>query len=1068
MATLNGTAGADTLTGGAANDLFNFTPAQLGAADILTGGGGTDTLQFTAGGSIGAGVQVGIAGIERIGLAAAGNVLTVRASVVASAGGRLEVAGGAGNDRVDGSGLADPTLRLFFGSGGGNDTFLGGAGADTISMGLGGLNAADSLGGGAGTDRLLFNNAGTVLAAAMAGLASIEEIALSSLGGSTLQVTDAVTAQAGGVLTVIGGTASDRVDAALVTAAGAVHFVAGGGDTFDGGAGADTLSTGASLSGALGAGDDVLLLTGTAGGGSTVAGGDGLDAIVIGAAGNYLLGAGLTGFETVEIAAAGVQVTLAPIAELEAFGSEFDDRVVLGGARQSVFGFDGNDVVVATAARLPGALLQGGDQTTRDTLQLSGGGNFDLRRVFVSGFERVEALASTSSVSVWLPAQAIEAVLRSAGSLTLGANAAQTALGSPYADTITLGAAGQMVMARGGADTIVGTAEQLVAGTMIDGGGGTQDTLRITSGGSVDLATGALVQNVERIVLGSNTSLVLDATPAMQVVGSSGADTIRAVTGDLTGDLGSGSDLLEIDNNDLSAAAGTFSFGSGFSQYSGNDIDTLRVLQASFVSSILIPTRFTNYERLDLRSLNNVGGITIQDVADREILMTDAFQSGVTGGGGNETFQVGNGFVGARGGAGNDTMNGGTGPSYLRGESGNDSLSGAGGEDSLDGGVGADTLRGGAGDDLFFIDGTADLADWGGPSRTVVGAESGQGAGEVDTLVIVNAAAGATLNLGAHQISEVDRIEIGTAGLTLILSDAMAATAQAETAPLGTIEIGAYGFTSGAHVIVGSALGATRRLWVDGELGGADSILGGAGGDRLDGGSGNDTVKGADGGDAILGGGGQDELRGEAGADSIVGGAGLDSIWGDDGADTLDGGAADAASDRFAYNSNTNGSADIDGAQGASFGADLILDFVARSGPADTAGDWIALSRTGLGLAPSVTVKKLAEGEGWNATSHAVFILHQNDNLDGTQFADFAQIAAAVNGDAGTKSGWVAGRTVVFALSNDQAAPNQRVGLYWWQDDGDAALEVADNLRLLALVDGQTTQGFTVDTVVIA
>lgn len=1086
MAIFTGTVGADKFIGSAADDVFRFTPATLQPGDAAIGGGGFDTLQFTAGGSIAAAALAGIADIDRVLFSTAGNALTLAAALVASAGGLLEVRGNLGNDLLDASALTNPAQAVIFLTGlGGADTLIGGAGNDSATIQaagtrlfqLGGGNdsvvagfdmigAADTIQGGAGFDRLTFNTAGAVLAASLAGLSSIEEIALPNLSGMSLQVSDAMAVQAGGVLKVIGSAATQSVDASGVGSGfrGVYFAAASGGDNFLGGFGADTFEAADAGSGDLGGGNDLLRLTTTLAGAANVAGGAGHDTILLTRGGDWLLGPALTGFEEVEITANGTRLTLNATAGLEVIGSGFNDRVELGAAGQTFFGFEGNDTAVVTAAMLAGIVLHGGGQTTRDTLILDGDGTFDLRRAFVTGFERIEVTPDFGS-TVRLAAQPLDVVLRGPATVYLGAHAAQSLLGSPIQETAVLGAAGQVVAMRGGNDLIQATAAQLAAGTMIDGGGAF-DRLSILGGGTVDLATGALVQNVEWITLQLATDLTLDAAPAMQVTGSAGADTIRAALGDLTGDLGGDNDLLIISADKLAAAAGTLSLGAGF--------DTLRVLNSpSLLSNIAIPTRFTNYERLDLQAVLVGNAITIQDVADREILMPAANSGFIYGGGGNETFQYGaNGGI-ANGGAGNDTMNGSAASDLLFGDSGNDLLlGGAGGLDQLDGGTGADTMRGGPGEDWFYIDGTASLADWAVNARTVIGAEPGQGGTELDTLVIINAAGGATLNLGAHQITDIDLIRLGTGSLTLILSDAMAATAQA-FGPVGTIEIRDYGFDFGGHVINGSALGATRRLVVD-ELDGADSMLGGAGTDILRGAFGNDTIKGANGDDSLDGGEGNDELRGEAGADSIVGGAGMDSIWGDAGGDTLDGGAGDGASDRFAYNANTNGTADIDTTQALNT-ADLIRSFTPRANAGDTVGDWLAMSVAGLGLNGGANEIVLASNESWDAALYSIFVMHHLDTLGnsstagGADFTNLTQIAAGVNLDGGAKLGFVAGRTVIFAMSNGESLATRQTGIYRWTDDGDGVLEAAgDDVRLLALIDGVSTANFSVDTIVVA
>ena len=71
------------------------------------------------------------------------------------------------------------------------------------------------------------------------------------------------------------------------------------------------------------------------------------------------------------------------------------------------------------------------------------------------------------------------------------------------------------------------------------------------------------------------------------------------------------------------------------------------------------------------------------------------------------------------------------------------------------------------------------------------------------------------------------------------------------------------------------------------------TILGGAGADRLVGGSAADRISGELGNDRIDGGGGDDQLSGNFGNDFLFGGIGADRMLGESGDDTLSGGSGD-------------------------------------------------------------------------------------------------------------------------------------------------------------------------------
>ncbi len=55
-----GGAGADNFTGGAGNDVFRFTAANLSAGDAVAGGGGTDQLALTTAGAAHVGLVKGV------------------------------------------------------------------------------------------------------------------------------------------------------------------------------------------------------------------------------------------------------------------------------------------------------------------------------------------------------------------------------------------------------------------------------------------------------------------------------------------------------------------------------------------------------------------------------------------------------------------------------------------------------------------------------------------------------------------------------------------------------------------------------------------------------------------------------------------------------------------------------------------------------------------------------------------------------------------------------------------------------------------------------------------------
>ncbi|MFL9840551.1 calcium-binding protein [Sphingomonas sp. ST-64] len=215
-------------------------------------------------------------------------------------------------------------------------------------------------------------------------------------------------------------------------------------------------------------------------------------------------------------------------------------------------------------------------------------------------------------------------------------------------------------------------------------------------------------------------------------------------------------------------------------------------------------------------------------------------------------------------GAGNDGVEGTDFTDILFGEDGNDSLRGGLGIDTLIGGTGddslygtsseheADALYGGAGNDYFEVDNIADLVfeDAGGGTDTVYAVISGNGYYLYANIENLSLGGGATFG-------------VGNALNNSIRGDQNVATAETLLGGAGDDLINGYG--------------------------GNDILYGEAGTDTLYAGDGIDFVAGGDGDDYIYGENGADSLHGEAGNDVIWGGSDFatDIMTGGDGNDTL-------------------------------------------------------------------------------------------------------------------------------------------------------------------------------------
>ena len=144
----------DTFRGTAADDRFVFDPADLTRGDTIVGGdgAGTDVLVFTRGGTITADALANVRGVELIQLGDGGSSIALTTQLLQTARHTgLTVTGGAGDDRIDASGITGPTTLypggLVLTGGAGDDVLIGakcypqtidgGAGRDTIVAGYG-------------------------------------------------------------------------------------------------------------------------------------------------------------------------------------------------------------------------------------------------------------------------------------------------------------------------------------------------------------------------------------------------------------------------------------------------------------------------------------------------------------------------------------------------------------------------------------------------------------------------------------------------------------------------------------------------------------------------------------------------------------------------------------------------------------------------------------------------------------------------------------------------------------------------------------------------------------------
>lgn len=631
---------------GGGSDRVQTSISHLDSTDDLEGGTGLDRLQFLTGGIVTAGMLAHVSGFEEFLLSAAGTTeLFVDNTVLAGAAGLLTIVGGTEAASVDAGAVTNG--RLLFRAGAGADSFLGGAGNDTVES-IGALTG--NLGGG--DDVLRMGNAGGV-AGSVDGGTGFDTIEIMGRGLYNLaaytgfeRVTLALDANV--ILSAVSGMevyGSEFNDAITLSATEQTVIADAGNDVVR--LGIAHLS-GAALDGGAQITRDVLVLSGSGSwnlrSGALVTGFEMIRADSSTAGSTFRLG-----FQEAELRLDAASIVLMGLAvSQKVTGSAGNDSVTLGATGQIVLAGAGNDTIAASIGQLMGgALITGGTGT--DTLLLRGGGVLDLDEVTAVGFEQIILDAATA-----LTTAAAISVTGSGGddSVTLrGSGTASTGQGN---DTLRAMSAGSVLQSGDGADTFVfGLGDAAV-----------------WSGAANTLQGGGLDFDLDTLEIHFAAGLtVLDLTPH----NLSGVDRARIVDEGGAGEL-----RLTLSNAMVASADGNNGGVSGDFNVFATTLNGGRV----FVdASSLVGT---NLLRFNVENNSFFAG--------SDTVLGGQGNDSIFGAGGNDSL-VGNGGLDLLdGGANNDTLLGGGGNDTLRGGTGNDSLAGGEGADDITGGAGADVI----------------------------------------------------------------------------------------------------------------------------------------------------------------------------------------------------------------------------------------------------------------------------------------------------------------------------------------------------------------------------------------
>jgi hypothetical protein len=136
-----GVGGDDIVSGGGGDDNFRFAVSTLSGGDQVNGGSGVDVLSFKNAGDISASAFANVTRVEKIVLANGVNAIALADAMVGAADGKqVSVIGTAGNETFDARLVTTAGNRVVLAGGGGNDVYFVVKVADQVLEAAGGGN----------------------------------------------------------------------------------------------------------------------------------------------------------------------------------------------------------------------------------------------------------------------------------------------------------------------------------------------------------------------------------------------------------------------------------------------------------------------------------------------------------------------------------------------------------------------------------------------------------------------------------------------------------------------------------------------------------------------------------------------------------------------------------------------------------------------------------------------------------------------------------------------------------------------------------------------------------------
>jgi Ca2+-binding RTX toxin-like protein len=637
-------------------------------------------------------------------------------------------------------------------------------------------------------------------------------------------------------------------------------------------------------------------------------------------------------------------------------GNAAANRITGDGAGNSLDGLAGNDTLIGG----------GGDDTyTVDAIgdvvvELAGGGNADrvnakLSYVLAANVE-FGSLAVPGGTGTSLTGNASDNVLfgNELANLLDGALGNDSLQGGDGADTLRGGdgndslageADADQIDGGNGNDTLLGGAgnDRLLGGAgnddlhgeagvdTLEGGAG-NDTYHIVGGDVVDVIVEGVGAGFDRVLIAASfasytvpanvEAAVVSGGTAFQLVGNAsgntlvtdgGADRLDGLGGDDALDGGAGADtMLGGAGNDSYAVDNT---GDVVTELAREGTDQVFVSLANYV----LPA---NVERVWLLA-GSAARNAIGNALDNQM-------------------------------TGNEFAN---------------RLEAGAGNDRLDGRAGNDTLVGGAGNDTYLIDAAGDtiieLAG-AGSDLALVGADIAWVLSDnVESATVTALRAELTGNRGNNTLTGGaggDSLD-GGVGADRLVGLGGDDSYVVDNAGDVVVELPGGG-SDVVYARTSFTLPANVERLVALSAGGAISLTGGAGNDRIEGNGSANVLSGAGGNDTLIGGGGDDTLLGGDGNDFLEGGAGFDSMVGGAGNDT--------------YVFTSNGDRVVE-----TTGRDLLISFVPALGLVEVS---LLVEDVQLGEAPgvlSVLANDLDNRLTGNSLGNTLFGAGGNDFLDG-------------------------------------------------------------------------------------